>query len=146
MSLTLNQPAFLAVFPAALLLWLVWRLLRRPRFVATAMLALIPARLRRPSRVRSLPALLFTAALLLTAVAASEPVSILIVVDFPLPFGPRNPKTCPRGTSKSIPSTAVKAPKRLVSPRTEMAATGSGAAPVSPGRVIRYSDNRRQRQ
>ena len=59
--------------------------------------------------------------------------SILIVVDLPLPLGPRNPKTCPRGTSKLIPSTAVKSPKRLVSPRTEMAAAGSGAVPVEPG-------------
>ena len=49
------------------------------------------------------------------------PVSIRIVVVLPDPFGPRKPKTSPRGTSKSMPSTAVKSPKVLVRPRTEMA-------------------------
>ena len=32
-----------------------------------------------------------------------------MVVDLPAPFGPRKPKTSPRRTSKSMPSTAVKA-------------------------------------
>ena len=52
---------------------------------------------------------------------AIAPVSIRMVVVFPLPFGPRKPKISPRATSKSMPSTAVKSPKRLVSPRTETA-------------------------
>jgi hypothetical protein len=50
-----------------------------------------------------------------------------IVVVLPLPFGPRKPKISPLGTSKSTASTAVKSPKRFVSPRTSMAA---GAAPT----------------
>jgi hypothetical protein len=35
----------------------------------------------------------------------------LIVVDFPAPFGPRNPKNCPGSTASSILSTAVKLSK-----------------------------------
>ena len=74
MSLLLQQPGFLALLPAALLVWLVWRLLRRRRFVATATLAMIPRSQRHPSRVRKLPALAFVAALALIALAASDPV------------------------------------------------------------------------
>ena len=40
-----------------------------------------------------------------------------IVDDLPAPFGPRKPKASPRRTSTSMPSTAVKSPNRLVSPR-----------------------------
>src|ERR1700693_3308911 len=36
-----------------------------------------------------------------------SPVSIRIVVDFPEPFGPRKPKTLPRGTSNETWSTAT---------------------------------------
>ena len=43
-------------------------------------------------------------------VGASSPVSILIVVDFPAPFGPRNPKKWPACTCRSMASTAVSAP------------------------------------
>src|SRR5439155_10487136 len=42
------------------------------------------------------------------------PVSIFRVVDFPAPFGPRNPTICPAGTSNESESTAVCAPNRLV--------------------------------
>src|SRR5271165_5458954 len=48
-------------------------------------------------------------------VGASSPVSILIVVDFPAPFGPRNPKKWPACTFRSMASTAVSAPNVLVS-------------------------------
>jgi hypothetical protein len=41
------------------------------------------------------------------AVGAMSPVSILRVVVFPAPFGPRNPKISPSCTSKSMPSTAT---------------------------------------
>ncbi len=74
MNLQLLQPGFLALLPAALLIWLTWRLLRRRRYVATATLAMIPKSLRHPSRVRKLPALAFVAALALIALAASDPV------------------------------------------------------------------------
>jgi hypothetical protein len=43
-----------------------------------------------------------------------------MVVDFPAPLGPNNPKDSPLATSKLMPSTAVKSPKTLVNPRTEM--------------------------
>src|SRR5215469_14245116 len=55
------------------------------------------------------------------AVGSSRPVSILIVVDFPAPFGPRNPKNCPGATLNVTSSTAVKSPNRRVNPRVEIA-------------------------
>src|SRR6266508_2326929 len=51
---------------------------------------------------------------------------IRMVEVLPAPFGPRKPKASPRWTSKSIPSTAMSAPKRLTSPRA--CASGSCAA------------------
>ena len=45
-----------------------------------------------------------------------KPASMRIVVDLPAPFGPRKPTTSPRPTVKDTLSTAVKVPKRLVSP------------------------------
>src|SRR5205085_10265979 len=44
------------------------------------------------------------------------PQSIRITVDFPEPFGPRNPKIDPLPTLNETSSTAVKVPKRLVKP------------------------------
>jgi len=43
-----------------------------------------------------------------------------IVVDLPAPLGPKIPKDSPLATSKSMPATAVKSPKTLVNPRTDM--------------------------
>src|SRR3954470_12359019 len=57
-------------------------------------------------------------------VGKRRPRSILTVVDFPEPFGPRRPKTSPRLTSKLTLSTAralgrpQKSLKTLVRPRT----------------------------
>ena len=55
---------------------------------------------------------------------------IRMVEVLPAPFGPRKPKDSPAATSKSIPSTAVKSPKRLVRPRAwmreEVESTDSG--------------------
>ena len=51
------------------------------------------------------------------ALGSSSPVSILMVVDFPAPFGPRNPKNCPGATLKVTSSTAVsvaEAPRKPV--------------------------------
>jgi len=71
-----------------------------------------------------------------------------MVVVLPEPFGPRKPKIWPRGTSKSIASTAVNVPKRLVSPRTEIAAPGSGSVParwaLTPDKGASYSVSRRR--
>jgi hypothetical protein len=44
-----------------------------------------------------------------------------MVVDFPAPFGPRNPKNCPAFTRRSTESTAVNAPNRRVSCSVRMA-------------------------
>jgi len=62
-------------------------------------------------------------------VGASRPVNILMVVDFPAPFGPRNPKNCPASTRRFTLSTAVKSPNRRVSAVVSMA-----------GVVIRFYD------
>ena len=51
---------------------------------------------------------------------ASRPVSILMVVDFPAPFGPRKPKNCPGATRRSTPSTATSSPNRRVSDCVQM--------------------------
>src|SRR5262249_6359527 len=48
------------------------------------------------------------------SVIGNMPVSILITVVFPLPFGPRNPKTSPFSTVIEALFTAVKLPKRRV--------------------------------
>ena len=48
-------------------------------------------------------------------------VSSRIVVDLPAPLGPSRPTHVPSGTSRSRPSTAVIAPKRLTTPRRRMA-------------------------
>ena len=45
---------------------------------------------------------------------------IRIVEVLPAPFGPRNPNDSPGATSKSMASTAVKSPNRLVRPRAWM--------------------------
>ena len=45
-----------------------------------------------------------------------------MAVDLPAPLLPRSPKTSPAWTEKVRSSTAVKAPKRLTSPSTEMTA------------------------
>src|SRR5258708_3242354 len=46
-------------------------------------------------------------------VGVSRPQRIRIVVDFPAPLGPRNPKISPRFTVSVTWSTATKSPKRL---------------------------------
>src|SRR5216684_5521216 len=56
---------------------------------------------------------------------ASNPVSILMVVDFPAPLGPRKPKNCPGATRKSTLSTAINSPKRRERPWVEMVAEAS---------------------
>src|ERR1700722_20408811 len=50
---------------------------------------------------------------MLPEVGASSPVSILMVVDLPAPFGPRKPKNCPGSTARSMRSTAVNPPSKL---------------------------------
>src|SRR5262245_66512829 len=44
-------------------------------------------------------------------------------VVFPAPFGPSTPYTSPCATSSEIPSTAVRSPKRLVTPTASTAST-----------------------
>jgi len=54
-------------------------------------------------------------------VGVTSPSSIRSVVVLPAPFGPRNPVTVPGRTAKVRSSTAVTAPKRLVSRCTSSA-------------------------
>src|SRR5271163_1358130 len=58
---------------------------------------------------------------------ASRPVNILMVVDFPAPLGPRNPKNWPAATRRFTSCTAIKSPKRRVRCSVEIA----GAAMVA---------------
>ena len=69
---------------------------------------------------------------------ASRPVSILMVVDFPAPFGPRKPKNCPGATRRSTPSTARSSPKRRVSAWVEMV----GATSIKPLNLAYPCDSR----
>src|SRR6059058_5859430 len=55
------------------------------------------------------------------AVGLASVQSMLIVVVFPAPLGPRKPNTSPVATSKSTPLTASTSPKRLASAWTEIA-------------------------
>ena len=55
------------------------------------------------------------------SLAGKRPVSIFIVVVFPHPLDPRKPKISPRVISKFTESTAVKLPKRRVSPCARIA-------------------------
>ncbi len=66
-------------------------------------------------------------------VGRSSPVSILMVVLFPAPFGPRNPKKRPRATWKDTRSTAVCRRNTFVRPSTTIAAASS-----IKGKVIRF--------
>src|SRR5258708_40261390 len=50
----------------------------------------------------------------LPEVGASNPHKMRMVVDFPAPLGPRNPKISPGWTSSETRSTATQAPKRLM--------------------------------
>ena len=53
-------------------------------------------------------------------VGLASPVSMLIVVVFPAPFGPRNPKTSSFSTEKLTFFTALKSPKFLLSSLTSI--------------------------
>src|SRR3990167_1932189 len=56
------------------------------------------------------------------SLTGSKPVSILMRVVLPLPFGPMKPKISPGSTRRLTRSTAVKSPKRRVRPSARMAA------------------------
>src|SRR5918994_1414156 len=94
------------------------------------------ARIREPSTAGSIPSTVRVP----LVTGETQPI-IRIVLVLPAPFGPRKPNDSPRATSKSMPSTAVKSPKRLVSPRAWMsdvdrsvdAAPGLGAATATGG-------------
>src|ERR1700730_1873584 len=62
----------------------------------------------------------------------SRPVSILMTVVLPLPFGPRKPKISPFSTRKLTPSTATKSPKRRTRFLAKMEAS-SGRCPLLAG-------------
>ena len=56
----------------------------------------------------------------------SRVASIWSIVVLPAPFGPSTPKTSPRYTSRSMPSTARRSPKVLTSPRAWTAVSAVG--------------------
>ena len=61
------------------------------------------------------------------SVAGKRPVSIFMVVDLPQPLEPRKPKISPFSMRKLTLSTAVKSPKRLVSPCASIAGGEAGS-------------------
>ena len=66
----------------------------------------------------------------------------------PAPLGPRKPNDSPGATSKSMPSTAMNSPKRLVRPRAWMSAGCHRLGmcrwyPAAPPRRVRSADRRR---
>src|SRR4051794_26166784 len=64
---------------------------------------------------------------------------IRIVVDFPAPFGPRNPVTAPGPTVNVAPSTAVRPPYRLDTARASIIRLPSPFV-AAQGRRARPSD------
>src|SRR5688572_23176332 len=70
-------------------------------------------------RIRSVPSL----------TGETQPI-IRIVELFPAPFGPRKPNASPCLTSRSMPSTATRSPKRLTSPRAWIMTPFSLTAPT----------------
>src|ERR1700683_951505 len=62
---------------------------------------------------------------------------ILMVVDFPAPFGPRKPKVSPAATSKSMPATGSISPYFLVSSLTEIAGVTLACPPPHHRRLQR---------
>src|SRR5579864_877187 len=54
-----------------------------------------------------------------------------MVVDFPAPLGPRNPKNEPRGTSRSTPLTAATEPYDFLRSRTRIAAEDISSSVLS---------------
>src|ERR1700723_308182 len=74
-------------------------------------------------------------------VGASKPVSILMVVDFPAPFGPRNPKNWPGATRRFTSCTATKSPKRRVRCSVEIAGAAIGADVLMEFQTLAHSDS-----
>src|SRR5271156_1098483 len=72
-------------------------------------------------------------------VGASRPVSILIVVDFPAPLGPRKPKNWPGATRKFTSCTATKSPKRRVRCSVEIAGPAIVAAVLMEFQTLAHS-------
>ena len=82
------------------------------------------ARIAGPFRTGSMPRIVSV-----PLVGGDTQPTMRMVEDLPAPLGPRKPNASPRGILKSMPSTAVKFPNRLVRPlaftRTSAAAAGS---------------------
>ena len=68
---------------------------------------------------------------------------IRMVEDLPAPLGPRKPKASPRCTVTSMPLTASKEPKRLVSPRASTMVAGRSERSPSRRTSVRTSAHRR---
>src|SRR5881392_2044206 len=80
------------------------------------------------------------------SVGCRIPHSIRITVVFPEPFGPRKPKIDPFPTVNETRSTAVKAPKRFVSPFTSIIGSGingeSGNQETKNDYLVKLLDSR----
>src|SRR6478736_3868974 len=67
------------------------------------------------------------------SLGSSNPHNMRMTVDLPDPFGPRNPKIEPLATLKLTWSTAVKWPKRLVSPSHTIICSEAARSPAAEG-------------
>src|SRR5271169_242151 len=76
---------------------------------------------------------------MLPELAASRPVSILMVVDFPAPLGPRNPKNWPGATRRFTSWTATRSPKRRVRCSVEIAGAASDADVLMEFQTLAHS-------
>src|ERR1700689_1112185 len=70
---------------------------------------------------------------MLPAFARVRPSSVRMILVLPAPLGPRKPNAQPLGTCMSMPSSAMRSPKRLVKPLVSMAGPSPLAADTSMG-------------
>ena len=98
----------------------------------------IRALIRGPSSTGSMPSTVSVP----SVTGETQPI-IRIVEVLPAPFGPRKPNDSPGATSKSIASTAVNSPNRLVRPRAWMREGWAGAGGAGHGTANRTGPGRR---
>src|SRR5437588_10831595 len=98
------------------------------------------ARIRGPSTAGSRPSTLRVPAV------TGEVLPIIRMVEvLPAPLGPRKPNASPLATSKSMPSTATRSPKRLVRPRAEISGSIPGLVSLSRGVGVGCARGKRKR-
>src|ERR1041384_5509778 len=72
-----------------------------------------------------------------------NPRRIRIAVDFPAPFGPRNPKMLPGGTASERPASALVLPYNFQTSFRRLGSPGSGIIDQTPGSWGKFRRNLR---